>query len=305
MKRLPILIIAISMCFTLEAQETIDILTITGRYGLPQSYKETYSEKATETGSLIAAQAGFNIAENSMIGFNLNHFYFNVQGDPSIPENIANPMILNGIILRAGLIQSLGNGRKLQLLLAPRLMSDFKNLDGNSFQMGAVVSYEKRFHDDLALGFGAIYNQELFGPYMLPIFTFNWQASSKVNINGMLPVTTRINYKLSDHLTVGFSHFGLSTTYYLGDEAYAGDYIERLSIDETLFVRQRLFGPVYLEGMVGRSFARGYKQYAGDQKVDFAIPLVTFGDNRTMKNVKFNDGIILQLKLVINILRPE
>jgi hypothetical protein len=42
-----------------------------------------------------------------------------------------------------------------------------------------------------------------------------------------------------------------------------------------------------------------------DQKVDLAIPLVTFGDNRTVKSVKFNDGLILQLKLVINILRPQ
>jgi hypothetical protein len=97
----------------------------------------------------------------------------------------------------------------------------------------------------------------------------------------------------------------LSTSFYLGDEAYAGDYIERLSIDPTLFIRQKLFGPLYLEGMVGRTIARNYKQYAGDQKVDFAIPLVAFGDNRTVKSVKFNDGLILQLKLVINILRPQ
>ena len=306
MKRLHSLLVVLSLCFTLAAQETVDILTLTGRYGLPQSYEgETYSEKATEYGSSLGITAGANLSENSMIGFNLNYFYFNVQGDPSIPDNIANPMILNGIILRAGLIQSFSNGRKLQLLLAPRLMSDFKNLDGNSFQMGAEVSYERRFHDDLAMGFGAMYNQELFGPYMVPLFTVNWQVSSKLNINGMLPITARVTYKVKDNLTVGFSHFGMSTSFYLGDEDYAGDYIERLSVDEALFVRQRLYGPVYLEAMVGRSFARGYKQYGGDQKVDFAIPLVTFGDNRTVKNVQFNDGIILQLKLVINILRPE
>lgn len=305
MKRQLILLIALSMGFTLAAQETIDIFTFTGRYGLPQSYKDTYSEKATESGFLVAAQAGFNVSENSMIGFNVNHFYFNVQGDPSIPDNIANPIIINGTILRAGLIQSFSNGRKFQLLIAPRLMSDYKNLDGNSFQLGAIVSYEKKFHDDLNLGFGAMYNQELFGPYMVPLLFLNWQVSSKWNINGMIPVTARVEYKPMDHLTIGFNHFGLITSYYLGHEAYAGDYMERMSIDLSLFARQKLFGPVYLEGMVGRSFARSYKQYEGDQKVTFAIPLVTFGDNRTVKNVTFNDGILLQLKLVINILRPE
>jgi len=57
--------------------------------------------------------------------------------------------------------------------------------------------------------------------------------------------------------------------------------------------------------MVGRSFGRSYTQYAGDQKVNFAIPLVAFGDNRTAKNVTFNDGLLLNLKLVLVFNRPD
>jgi hypothetical protein len=38
--------------------------------------------------------------------------------------------------------------------------------------------------------------------------------------------------------------------------------------------------------------------------VNFAIPLVTFGDDRVAKNVTFNDGMILTLKLVYNIPFP-
>lgn len=305
MKRFFISMAVFSMGLTLVAQETVDLVTLTGRYSLPQSYKDTYTGEAQELGFTFAAQYGKNVTKNSMLAININHFYFNVQGDPAIPDNIANPMILNGTVVRTGLIQSFSNGRKLQLLLAPRLMSDYKNLDGNSFQMGAVVSYERKFRDDLTLGFGAMYNQERFGPYFVPIFILNWQVSSKFNINGMIPITARIEYKAKENLTIGISHFGMSTSFYLSDEAYAGDYIERLSIDPTLFVRQKLFGPLYAEAMVGRTISRGYKQYAGDQKVDLAIPLVTFGDDRTVKSVKFNDGLLLQLKLVINILRPQ
>jgi len=305
MKRLFISLAVFSIGLTLFAQETVDLVTLTGRYSLPQSYKDTYTGEAHELGFSFAAQYGKNVTKNSMLAININHFYFNVQGDPAIPDNIANPMILNGTVVRTGLIQSFSNGRKLQLLLAPRLMSDFKNLDGNSFQMGAVVSFERRFNDDLKLGFGAMYNQERFGPYFVPLFILNWQVSSKWNINGLIPITARIEYKAKENLTIGINHFGMSTSYYLGDEAYAGDYIERLSIDPTLFVRQKLLGPLYVEAMVGRTISRGYKQYAGDQKVDLAIPLVTFGDNRTVKSVKFNDGLLLQLKLVINILRPQ
>jgi hypothetical protein len=57
--------------------------------------------------------------------------------------------------------------------------------------------------------------------------------------------------------------------------------------------------------MVGRTFGRQYKQYAGDQKVDFALPLVAFGDERTVKNVTFKDGMIFTLKLIFNLKVPE
>ena len=120
----------------------------------------------------------------------------------------------------------------------------------------------------------------------------------------MLPIYAKVNYRVTDNLTAGISHFGLSTTYYLGNEDYQGDYIERFSIDPCLFARQRLFGNLYAEGRIGHSLSRKYKQYAGDDKISFAIPLVAFGDDRTLKNVRFDDGIIMELRLVYNILRP-
>jgi len=55
---------------------------------------------------------------------------------------------------------------------------------------------------------------------------------------------------------------------------------------------------------VGQALGRSYKQYAGDQKVSFALPLITFGDNRVEKNVTFKGGMILTLKLLYNIPFP-
>ena len=301
MKHLFSFFLILSLVFTLSAQKSQDILVLSYRYGLPTDYKETYTGEATETGMTNSLTAGFNIGPTTMFGINVNHFYFNVKGDPAIPVEMAPPVVLNGINVRKGLIQSFSEGRKLQLLIAPRLMSDFQNIDGTHWQMGGVVSYERAFHSDLSLGFGATYNKELFGHYLVPLFLIDWNLNSKWNIKGMLPITGRIKYRATENLELGFNHFGLSTTFALGDEAYAGDYIERFSVDLSLFARQRLFWNVYIEGMVGRTFGRNYKQYAGDQTVDFAIPLVTFGDNRVIKNVNFNDGIIIQGKLLINL----
>jgi hypothetical protein len=302
-----IVIVVLLPGMVLQAQDmgTKDILSLSGRYGLPGEYKEVYTGEATEIGMLNALTAGFKLAPRTLFAINVNHFYFNVKDGVDMPQGIASPINLNGIILRTGIRQEVGTAGTLQLLIAPRLMSDFKNLDGNSFQWGGVVSYEKASSQDFSWGVGGMYNQEFFGPYFVPLFFINWQASEKWYIEGMLPVTAKVHYRVNEGLDVGFNHFGLITSYYLGHEDYAGDYIERQSIDLSLFARQRLFGNMYVEGMVGRTFGRGYKQFAGDQKVDFAIPLVAFGDNRTPKNVTFKDGMIFTLKLIFNMKVPE
>lgn len=307
MKCFPIVIMVLLMGMSLQAQDmgTKDIVSISGRYGLPGEYKEVYTGEATEIGMLNSLTAGFKLAPRTMFAINVNHFYFNVKDGVDMPQGIASPINLNGIILRTGIVQQVGDAGKLQLLIAPRLMSDFENLDGNSFQWGGMVTYEKASSSDFSWGVGGMYNQEFFGPYFVPVFLLNWQVSEKWYIEGMIPVTAKVHYRVNEGLDVGFNHFGLTTSYRLGHEDYAGDYIERFSVDLSLFARQRLFSNIYMEGMVGRSFGRGYKQYAGDQKVDFAIPLVNFGDMRVAKNVTFKDGMIFTLKLIFNMKVPE
>ncbi|MFH0758590.1 MAG: DUF6268 family outer membrane beta-barrel protein [Bacteroidota bacterium] len=310
MKRFIFLLFAGAMGLALPAQETIDILSLTGRYGIPREYNDAaYSGKATEWGSINSFTAGFKLSGQSMLAINVNHFYFNVQGspEPDFPDDIANPVKVNGIILRTGLLQKFSKGRSLQVLVAPRLMSDFQNLDGNSFMFGGVLSYKKKFRDELGIGFGVIYNTELFGPYMVPFLDLDWQLSANWRIKGMIPITARVEYTVNENMLVGFNHFGLITTYALGNEAYAGDYMERQSIDLSLFIRQRLAGNIFVEGMAGYAVGRKYRQFEGDQKVDFAIPLVAFGDNRVVKNemAGFDNGLILTLKLIYNMTMPD
>ncbi|MBT3384414.1 MAG: hypothetical protein HN778_09855 [Prolixibacteraceae bacterium] len=304
-KRLAALSIIMSLSITCISQNSLDILYLSGRYGFPQSYENTYNGEASEFGTSLSLTVPVPISQNTIWYNSLNHFYFSVDGDPNIPVTEINPITLNGFILRTGLYQKFGDGKGIQLLFAPRFMTDFKNADGNCFQLGGVFMYENVFSKQLTMSFGAMFNQELFGPYVVPIVNLSWQLSEKWYIKGLLPVTLKINYLVNENLTIGFSHFGLVTSYYLGDEKFKGDYIERQCIDLSLFARQKLFGNFYLEGKAGRTFGRGYKQFAGDQKVDFSLPLIGFGDERIVKNVAFKDGFFIDMGIVYNIKLPE
>ena len=83
MKRSALIFLSVVFCFSLHAQErgTKDIISISGRYGLPQEYKEIYGGQATEYGMLNALTAGFKLAPRTMFAINFNHFYFNVQDE--------------------------------------------------------------------------------------------------------------------------------------------------------------------------------------------------------------------------------
>ena len=290
--------------FSVQCQETLDVFTISGRYGFPQSYDSIYDGKATEYGVMMDLKAPIKMSEKSIWYNSLNYFYWHVADDEEMPEDIANPIDLHGIILRTGLYQKFSKDRGIQIFLAPRFMSDFQNVDGSHFQMGGLALYEKRFKDNLKMGFGAMYNQEFFGPYLVPLINLDWQISDRWSIVGLFPVYGKVKYQVNERLSTGLSHFGLITSYRLGDAEYEGDYIERKSIDEALFARYNLGGNFDVEARVGYALGRSYAQYEADQKVDFSLPLVGFGDDRVQKNVSFHDGAIASLRFIYNVPIP-
>lgn len=287
--------------FSVSAQETLDILTISGRYGTPQPYDSIYKGKASESGIMASLVAPIEMNDRSIWYNSLNYFYFHVGNDEDMPPEIINPIDVHGFILRTGLYHKFSKQRGIQVFLAPRFMSDFKNVDIDHFQMGALALYEKRFNEGLKMGFGAMYNQEFFGPYLVPLVNLDWQISEKWSIIGLFPIYGKVKYQVNERFSTGLSHFGLITTYRLGAPEYEGDYLERKSIDESLFARYRLFGDIYMEGRIGYALGRSYTQYESDQKVDFSLPLIGFGDDRVQKNVSFNDGVIASLRLVYSV----
>ena len=282
-------------------QETLDVLTLSGRYGFPQSYDSIYKSKAKEYGAMASLVAPIKMNEKSIWYNSVNYFYFHVGNDEDTPPEIMNPIDVHGIILRTGLYQKFSRDRAIQVFFAPRLMTDFKNVNADHFQMGALVLYEKRFREGLKMGFGAMYNQEFFGPNLVPLVNVDWQISEKWSMAGLFPIYGKVKYKVNERLSAGWSHFGLITTYRLGDPAYEGDYLERKSIDESLFARYQLVGNIYMEGRFGYALGRSYAQYESDQKVDFTIPLVSFGDNRQQKNISFHDGLIASIRFIYNV----
>ena len=302
-KRLTISIFFFSLF--IRAQETLELFSVAGRYGIPQSYDSIYKSKAKERGMQINLVAPIKINEKSIWYNSINYFGSYVSNDEQLTPDIANPINIHGIIIRTGLYHKFSKGRSIQVFFAPRLMSDFNSIDKNHFQFGGMVLYNKKYSETLTMGFGLNYNQELFGPYLVPLVNLDWKLNTRWSIKGVLPIYAKIKYEINDRFNIGYHHFGLLTTYSLGAPEYKGDYMERNSIDETIFARYHITKNIHVEGRFGYAFGRSYTQYESDQKVKFSIPLVGFGDDRVQKNISFEDGLITSFRFVYNIPIPD
>ena len=121
----------------------------------------------------------------------------------------------------------------------------------------------------------------------------------------MLPIFAKVNYFISENTTLGLSHFALTTSYRLGNPNYQNDYIERTSIDLSLFLRQRITGNIHVEGRIGHTINRKYAQYVEDDKIALRLMIFDIGDDRVLKNTIFKNGLIANLRLVYNLPIPE
>jgi hypothetical protein len=301
MKQLLILLAIAVSSVSAAARQSIDLFTVSARYGFPSSYERNLPGKATEYGGLANLKLPVVLSESVIWANDLSYIYSYVTSDLRMPESMVNPVRLHGFILQTGLIKKFDNGRALWIILTPRFMTDFFNAGKNCLQPGGTFLYEKMFNEQLTMRFGAMYNNEFSGPLVVPLVFLNWQMNSRWNITGLLPISSKLSYRTGDRIVLGLGHFGLITSYRLGNPGTEEYYMEKTSIDITASCRYRLAGNVHIEGHIGYALGRNYEQYESNQKVDFRLSIISFGDNRVQKNVNFNDGPIASIRLIYNL----
>lgn len=294
-----IILLFLSISMVLHAQNSIDLFTISGVYGMPATYQNPLDGKGIESGLLMNLKVPIKVSERTIWFNDFTYTLYSIKTDlDPEPVDMLTSIKLHAFILQTGISQKLNDQNGFQLLLVPRYTTDFKGSDPKNWQLGAIGLYEHRFTKKLLMRFGALYNGELFGPLVVPLIFTDWQVSDRWSITGLLPIHLKVNYKINDRLIMGFSHFGFITTYRINQEEFKSDYVERNSIDESLFLRWQMMGNLHLETRVGYSLSREYAQYAEDQKMDLRISLISIGDDRIQKNVNFNSGPIISLRLV-------
>ena len=295
-------IIVFAVCLlgtsSMYSQNSIDLFTIAGQYSAPQSYKEKAPGLASER--ILNVNLKLPIVLNEkLIWYNeYSYFNFHVSNSMNIGDAVLNSMELHANILQTGIMYKFSEKKALIALFVPRLMGDLKRIGNQSFQFGGMLMYEKKVRQGLTLRYGVSLNQELFGPQLIPLLYVDWRIKKRWSIKGLIPIYLKIGYDVNERFRLGFHQVGLITSYDITDTKFSNDYVQRESIDLSLFSNIRLFDKVHFEARFGYSLSRKYTQYEKGSKVDFALPLVRFGDDRTQKNENFKDGAFINFRLM-------
>jgi len=290
------------VCTVSWGQSSIDLFTLSGLYGFPTSYDQPLAGKAAEYGALSNLKAPIRFNDKTIWFNDLTYMFHRVTTDLSPePATFLTSMNLHAFIFQTGLVRKLDDRNAIQMLLVPRYNSDFNGNDPKNWQLGGIGLFEHRYHERLLMRFGALYNQELFGPLLVPLVYLDWRWNERWSMTGLVPINLKISYQINNRFVAGFSHFGFITTYRIGQSEFQSDYVERNSIDEALFARWRIAGNLHVETRFGYSLARVYEQYSEDQKMDFRLSIIRFGDSRLQKNVNFDSGPIASIRLMYSL----
>lgn len=181
-------------------------------------------------------------------------------------------------------------------MLLPKLASDFKKLGAKDFQFGALALYKIKKSDLFKYHAGLYYNGDLFGPFIVPLVGFYYKSENeKLEANFTLPVWADLNYKITNWLNIGTNFSAMVRSYHLSQ---FNSYIAKKSNDIFGYLQFNMKKSFILQTKVGYSIGRSYKAYSDGDKTDFAFSAFRFGDNRTVLNPTFNDGIIFRVRLL-------
>lgn len=292
-------LLVLSISISVFAQNRFDVFYMAGNYNF-MSTSDNDNSKNYEAAFMSNLSLPIVLKDSSIWYTSLDYQYFGVNNEYSaiMPMEKFN---LHGFILRTGYIHRFNSKQSLQILFAPRYMSDFNASFSKSVQLGGILMYEKIKNDNLTWRLGVLYNQEFFGTYIVPVLYLDWNITQKIKLKGLLPVYAKLYTQPNDKVDVGLHFIGLTTSYRINESGYKNYYVDRRSIDLSLFTNIHLWDNVFFEGRAGYSLSRDYGLYAENDKMDLGLPLVNIGDDRTRANAEFDGSPFIQLRLIYGI----
>lgn len=215
------------------------------------------------------------------------------------PEQIW-PTSYYSLGLTLGVNHKFSDKNSLLFVAIPKLNSDYRSIESSALQFGFLTTYSIQKNENFLWKLGMYYNDEFFGAFVVPIFGLDWKLSDKMTISGDLPIYGKANYKGNDKLDYGFGYVALVSSYRLTQE-FDDAYTSRFAIEPYLYADLKLFKNTYFNAKAGYAISRTYPIYDKDDKIDWQLSFIKFGDEREQLNPIIENGAFIEIGLAYKI----
>jgi hypothetical protein len=291
-------ILSIVFCFFflfIHSQNYLDLVNLSYTNTPNNTFENSDSKTTIEE---FALELNFPIKLNDKTVL-LTSFYGN-KTNLQLDFNTLNES-LNVMGLGLGINKTFNEKWSGTFIVFPKLAADKLSFSGDNMQLGFLALITKKRREDLKYKFGVYANTENYGLLVVPIFGLYYLSPNKkfeANLN--LPIIADANYKIGDRTWIGMKFDGLGTTYNLTHQNYTnnGAYVSKVSNELVSYFRFQMSKSIYLNTKIGYAISRNYEVYEINDKIDWALASIYFGDNRTQLNNRFKDGAIFKIELL-------
>lgn len=165
------------------------------------------------------------------------------------------------------LIDSLSPRWKVVALVNPGLASDFgARVSGNDVTFDGALGFIRQMSKSFQLGLGAAYTSDFGEPLPLPFLYVDWEVTSKLTANGILPTNLNLAYRVSPRVDTGLT-FRVVGSRYHGDPARFETADPRLKYSEGTLspsVQLHLSSWLHLNAEGGFAFYRNFEFLEGN-----------------------------------------
>ena len=209
---------------------------------------------------------------------------------------LSNPTTISTVNIKIGFNRNHSEKWNGTYMFLPKISSDFKNLSGKNFQLGGLILMKYKKSDLFKYHIGVYVNNDLHGPLISPLLGFYYKSiNDKFEANFTLPIWADINYRLGSWLNAGINFSAITRTYNLGND---NAYLMKKTNELFAYLQFNVKKSFLIQTKAGYSLGRGYETYDNNDKVNLDIYGITSGDNRTLLNPLFKDGMIFRMRLI-------
>ena len=287
-------VLFIIVCMQVSSQNYFEVVNFTYTNTPPNDFEISNAETTVEE---IALELNFPVIINEKATL-LTGLFTNTT-KVKLDANMS-PSSLNILGLKIGINKIFNDKWSATFMVFPKIASDEITFSGENLQLAFLSLFTNKRRDDLKYKYGFYANTEKFGLLVLPIFGIYYLSPNKkfeANLN--LPIIADINYRIRNKLWLGIKFDGLGTTYNLNEQNFSPDgaYVSKVSNELVSYLRFQLSNSLYMNTKVGYAIRRNYEVYDIKDKINFAFGPFYFGDDRTLLNERFKDGVIFKVEL--------